>query len=349
MSSAQKITQDFEAWLHQQIPIVDADLKTKHQLMADNEFSFFRATYYLWLVRAAEQVPDVLTVSSTPIVGDLHTANFGTWRDESGDIRWGVNDLDELSRGPWLLDLLRLAVSAVISPNIQLKPKDIIDVLLETYTSAEVAPSPRISDNKHLAALVPKFKDTDAFFRKLDAGEVTTDVPPTVREAAESDVEAPWSPTWHAREAGAGSLGHRRVVGVGTTSSGWAAREAKQLGPGTAVWAHARDARLPVTAPDLYGEVVHGLGAPASAVRIDGWQLRALAPEEVRIDLSRLAAGDETRVLRSMATVIAGVHGVDLAALAAAQHEAAALDRDVFHGYMKTMEQTIQQDFENSR
>ena len=349
MSSAAKITHDYEAWLRTQIPVVEADLESKHAQMRADEFTFFRATYYLWLARVVDQVPDALAGASVPIVGDLHAENFGTWRDDAGDLRWGVNDFDELSRGSWLLDPLRLAVSAALSPHVDLKSKEIVDLLLDGYIDAPAGPSPRLDEAKHLAALVPKFKDADAFFAKLGAGASTTNVDAEVRQAAAATVAGDWSPTWHVRQAGAGSLGHRRVVGVGRGAHGWAAREAKQLDAGTAAWARAYSSRLPTPAPELYPSVAHAVGSSSASRRIDGWQLRALAPDEVRIELSGLADADASLVLTSMAAAMASVHGVDPDALATARKEAKALDRDVFHGWVKTMRQTFEQDFENSR
>ncbi|BBH17662.1 hypothetical protein Back2_19490 [Nocardioides baekrokdamisoli] len=349
MSSAPKITHDYESWLRRQIPVIDADLETKHAQMKADGFTFFRATYYLWLARVAEQVPEVLRATTAPIVGDLHAENFGTWRDDSGDLRWGVNDLDELARGAWLLDPLRLAASAAMSPHLDLRTKDIADLVLEGYSTAVAGPSPRLSGARHLAALVPTFKDSDAFFKKLTAGAATADVDEAVRQAAAATVPGDWSPSWHVRQAGAGSLGHRRVVGVGRTAEGWAAREAKQLDPGTAAWARSYSDHLPIPAPDLYPAVVRTLDAPRASARVAGWQLRALAPDEVRIELSGLADADVTLVLKSMGAAMASVHGVDRQAFEAAQREARALDPDVFRGYVKTMKQTIEQDFENSR
>jgi uncharacterized protein (DUF2252 family) len=349
MSSAAEITDEYEAWLRTQIPVVTADLDSKHVQMRADEFTFFRATYYLWLTRVVDQVPDALAGASVPIVGDLHAENFGTWRDDAGDLRWGVNDMDELSRGSWLLDPLRLAVSAALSPHVDLKAKEIVDLLLDGYIGAPTGPSPRLDQAKHLAALVPKFKDGDAFYAKLATGASTTDVEADVRQAAATTVAGDWSPTWHVRQAGAGSLGHRRVVGVGRAAGGWAAREAKQLDAGTAAWARAYSTRLPTPAPELYPSVARAVGSSSASRRIDGWQLRALAPDEVRIELSGLADADASLVLRSMATAMASVHGADQSALTKAQQEARALDREVFHGWVKTMKQTIEQDFENSR
>lgn len=349
MSPAPRVTGEYESWLRQQIPVVDADLDSKHTQMKSDEFTFLRATYYLWLVRAAEQVPDVLSAAATPIVGDLHAENFGTWRDDSGDLRWGVNDLDELARGAWLLDPLRLATSAALSPHVHLRTRDISDLVLQAYACAKADPSPLVAKVKHLASLLPRFKDADTYFDKLAAGEPTAYPGPDVRAAAAGTVTGEWAPTWHARQAGAGSLGHRRAVAVGRTAGGWAAREAKELDPGTAAWARTTSSRLPTPAPDLYPTVARALLAPRACVRVGGWQLRGLAPDEVRVDLSGLADEDATLVLTSMASAMTAVHGVDPSAFAQAQKEAKGLDPDVFHGYVKTMKQTIGQDFENSR
>ena len=39
-----KATEDFEQWLAKRLPIVRQDVALKHALMAQNPFSFFRAT-----------------------------------------------------------------------------------------------------------------------------------------------------------------------------------------------------------------------------------------------------------------------------------------------------------------
>lgn len=349
MSTAEQLRGEYEAWLRRQVPVIDADLDAKHHLMSTDVFAFFRATYYLWLVRVSENVPEVLTAIRTPIAGDLHAENFGTWRDADGALRWGVNDLDELARGPWLLDLLRLATSAAMSPHIDLRTKDIADLVLDAYATATPAPSPKVSDHKHLASLVPEFKDPDSYFTKLQDGPEADSVPVTVTAAALGTAPGAWSPTWYVRQAGAGSLGHRRVVGVGRIGHAWSAREAKQLDAGTAAWARTRDERLPTPAPELYSDVARALEAPLASMRVDGWQLRALAPDEVRIELSGLAAEDAAAVLQAMAAAAVAVQGVDRDAQAKARKEAAAYDRGRFRDLVKTMKQTIQQDFENSR
>jgi hypothetical protein len=43
-----KATPEFEAWPGLHTTIVPEDLKLKHRLMAESQFSFFRATFYRW-------------------------------------------------------------------------------------------------------------------------------------------------------------------------------------------------------------------------------------------------------------------------------------------------------------
>ncbi len=51
MNSAHSIvraTRDYEAWLASQVRVVRPGLQAKHKLMAEDGFSFLRATFYRW-------------------------------------------------------------------------------------------------------------------------------------------------------------------------------------------------------------------------------------------------------------------------------------------------------------
>ena len=78
----------------------------------------------------------------------------------------------------------------------------------------------------------------------------------------------------------------------------------------------------------LYPAVTAALSGPHPGGRVHGWQLRRLAPDVVRIELSGLAADDAERVLRSMAQAVVDVHGVDRGALASARADAAGRGAD---------------------
>lgn len=346
--SARALTDDYDRWLAARITVVRADVARKHAEMHADRFRFLRGTYYLWLARVVERVPDVLDTARVPLVGDLHVENFGTWRDGKQVRRWGVNDLDELGTGPWLLDLLRLTVSATLAPHIALDDTEACDVLLDAYAEARPGADVALSDSSaaHLRGLVPAFASPAKFYDALADGHPAGDLPHEVVAAALRVAEPGWRPTWRVHEAGTGSLGHRRRVGVGHADDGaWHAREAKQLGPGTLVWAASLDARLPQSDPALYSRVLAAVKGPAAATRVLDWQVRDLAPDIVRIELPGLRAKDSTRLLRSMARALADVHATDKAAWKRARTEARALRRKDFRGLVTTMAESVKADF----
>ena len=134
--SARALTIDYDRWLADRITVVRADVARKHAEMHADRLRFLRGTYYLWLARVVERAGGVLDTARVPLVGDLHVENFGTWRDARQVRRWGVNDLDELGTGPWLLDPLRLAVSATLAPHIAMDDDEVCDTILDAYAQA---------------------------------------------------------------------------------------------------------------------------------------------------------------------------------------------------------------------
>jgi hypothetical protein len=340
------LTRDYEDWLGRQIPLDRAELEVKHRELAHDEYRFLRGTYYLWLARVAVEAPEVFGYAGVPLVGDLHVENYGTWRDHEQVRRWGVNDLDELARGPWLLDLLRLAVSAVLAPHVSLDDHDIADTVLEAWAGARPSAAVDLRDAPHLAPLVSEFADTDAFYDALDRGREVHDVPAPVAAAAERVAEPGWRPTWRVHEAGTGSLGHRRRVGIGRAGDGSRhAREAKQLGPPTCVWAAGQGWPVAVPRADeaTYAAVVAAVRGPGGAARVDDWQVRDLAPDVVRIRPEGLHRHEARRLLEAMAQAAADVHGADRAALRVARSEQ-VLEHD-FRALVDTLVRACRADF----
>lgn len=294
-------TAAYERWLANRIPVVPEDLELKHRELAADPLRFLRGTYYLWLERVAELAPIVLDGPQVPAVGDLHVQNFGTWLDHRGVRRWGVNDLDELAWGSPALDLLRLAVSAVLTPQVSISPKRICRLLLDTWSTAKPGRAVDLADPgaEHLRALVPKETDADRYYGKLREGAPADPsvLPAGVQAAVQID-----NASWHHRQAGTGSLGHQRMVAVGKDI----AREVKVVGPPTAGY-------VPIGAQSddlLYGRVLSAVRGPYPMRRIDGWQLRALSPDVERITIESLRPKAVELVLTSMARAAADVHGV---------------------------------------
>lgn len=352
MTTARALTAAYDEWLAARIPVVPGEVLHKHAEMRGDRFRFLRGTYYLWLARVAEHLPEVLDTARVPIVGDLHVENFGTWRDRREIRRWGVNDLDELSWGPWLLDPLRLAVSARLAPRIALRDKAVSATVLAAYAASGPRRAVKLSGRRgaHLRRLVPPFAHARKFYRQLRNGEPVHDVPAAVVAEARRIAEPGWEPEWFDREAGTGSLGRLRRVGVGRAGDGtWHAREAKQLGPGTAAWAAPLGPHLPTPDPALFSRVTEAVRGPGAVARVGDWHVRDLAPDVVRIELSGLQEGESRTLLTSMAEATAGIHAVDEAGFRAARGEARALDPRLFRRYVDTMVACLDEDFHNYR
>src|SRR5467141_658444 len=126
-------TTRYEAWLAERIPLVKADLELKHHAMSAGIFPFLRATFYRWAARWRALVGDVAAAPSVLAVGDIHVENFGTWRDSEGRLVWGVNDFDEAARMPYVLDIVRLATSAVLAKVPGISPPVICASILDGY------------------------------------------------------------------------------------------------------------------------------------------------------------------------------------------------------------------------
>ncbi|HCW07469.1 MAG TPA: hypothetical protein DGG95_08920 [Cytophagales bacterium] len=85
-------------------------LAIKYKLMAENEFTFYRATCHLFY----EDLFENAALNSGPLVwccGDLHIENFGSYRAFNGLVYFDINDFDEAMIAPAGWELTRLLCS----------------------------------------------------------------------------------------------------------------------------------------------------------------------------------------------------------------------------------------------
>jgi hypothetical protein len=344
MSDVGFLTAAYEDWLHREFSVVEADLERKHAVMRGHEFKFLRGTYYLWLVRYAERLPHLLDAPRVPLIGDPHVENYGTWNDHQAVRRWGVNDLDELALGAYPLDLVRLATSAVMTPHLHVSSEVVCQIVLDEWL-AVLLPREAVDLHEkgaqHLRELAPE--PAADFYDKLLLGSPTDAVPDDVRAAMLGTVPGNWQPTWHVHVAGTGSLGHPRYLAVGPTPDGKPhAREAKELGAPTCVWAATVVDGMPVADDTLYAEVIGPLRGPDPALRVRDWQIRRLAPDVVRIELAHLHHTNAERLLRAMTDALADVHG---RGLKPAQAHAAGLPKGWLSDAVAEMLDATREDF----
>lgn len=107
----------YEDWLRDRLrgALVEKDLDRKHEKMKGSAFAFLRATYWRWAETILDLCPELVGAPAVLAVGDTHLENFGTWRDEEGRLIWGANDFDDAAPMPYVLDLVRLAASALLA------------------------------------------------------------------------------------------------------------------------------------------------------------------------------------------------------------------------------------------
>ena len=95
----------------------------KYRLMAGDAYAFFRGTFPLYLhdvetnvagVAASPHSADVSPYS----IGDAHLENFGTLLAGDGTLGLEANDLDGADRYPYLVEVRRLVISAVIATRL---------------------------------------------------------------------------------------------------------------------------------------------------------------------------------------------------------------------------------------
>jgi hypothetical protein len=328
-------TSRYESWLAHQIPLIKADLSSKHAAMSAGTFPFLRATFYRWAARWRGAVADVAVAPRVLAVGDLHVDNFGTWRDSEGRLIWGVNDFDEAWPLPYTNDLVRLATSALIavdSDDLTIEPKRAVAAILDGYEeSLDKGGGAFVLAEGHPALremAVDRLHDPERFWDKLEAF-------PTVRAPVPSPVLAALK---HAlpernlevrivhRVAGLGSLGRQRFVALARWRGGRVAREAKALAPSACLLAESdrassvsygavlRRALWVLRGTDRqihYNAILrHGVRCPDPCVNVTGpWLIRRLAPDCSRIPLNALPKKrDAERLLYAMGWETANVH-----------------------------------------
>lgn len=309
-------TGQYETWLGSQIPLIREDLAYKHRKMAEDPFSFLRATYYRWAQLWPTLAPELATAPKVLAVGDLHIENFGTWRDGEGRLAWGINDFDEAYPTSYAIDLVRLAVSAHLAikgEKLSLGREEACGAILEGYARGlDKGGAPYVLAENHgwLRDLATNsLRDPEVYWDRLAAlppatGAIPDDAASFLRsKLPASDLKG----TIAHRIAGVGSLGRRRYTLVAEWRGGHVAREVKQLACSASAWQENSTA----SPGHHYAEIVRG------AIRVpdpyldanDRWVCRRLAPDCNRIELGSLPRErDEAHLLHAMGFETANVH-----------------------------------------
>jgi hypothetical protein len=233
----------YEAWLRTQCDVVEKDLALKHQRMRQDAFRFLRATYFRWARRIETICPDLADAPAVLAVGDAHLENFGTWRDAEGRLIWGINDFDEAAVMPYPFDLVRLAASARLAPDLMIANRDLATRILRGYRDGLTAPRPTLLD-EHETWMRPLVactdKDRERFWKEVDALPSARPPRPVMSGLEQSLPAGATVLRFCTRVKGSGSLGRPRFVVIAACGGGRVVREAKALVPSAWDWAYGK-------------------------------------------------------------------------------------------------------------
>jgi uncharacterized protein DUF2252 len=306
----------FESWLRTQCDVVEEDLDYKHKRMCDSPFMFLRATFFRWAKQMPVLFPELMRTPEVLTVGDLHSENFGTWRDDDGRFVWGVNDFDEASRIPYAFDLVRLATSLRLAATDQRKTTHRIAAMAiaEGYSRGLAKPRPTLLDERdrwmrrYTACSVSERR---AFWQKVAKyPELKKPILPQVQQDLASRLpDGAENIIYRARRAGGGSLGRPRYVAVADWRGGKVVREAKALV--SSAWDWARGDPSPTLYFERLATQKHRAPDPYLKVK-DKFIFRRLAPDSRKLELGEAPKFLlEMRVLMQMGFDTGSIHASD--------------------------------------
>jgi hypothetical protein len=311
-----KATRRYEKWLRRELGVFEDDLLLKARRLTEDPSAFLRGTFYRWM----QLWPDICKkLADAPVVlsvGDLHAANFGTWRDARDQLVWGINDFDEAAPLPYALDLTRLAASvelASITQELKISLEEACEVILDGYEeSLECGGKPFIlnDENEWLGrAYLEGRKSADEYWMKLEQlPDVEVEIPDEARIALEAALPARGLEyRLKHRLAGVGSLGRPRYTALAIFEDEPIARETKPLLPSAALWADTKHKYAEIYYEEVLARAVRSLDPLVKVY--EGWVVRRLAPDCHRIELSELRPErEEKRMLRAMGWETGNIH-----------------------------------------
>ena len=299
----------YERWLRRHCKVVEEDLAAKHERMRKSPFDFLRASYFRWARTIEAICPQLADAPKTLCVGDTHVENFGTWRDAQSRLVWGINDFDEAAVMPYVWDLVRLATSARLAPDMRITPKEAEEALLDGYRKGLQQPRPLLVD-EHDFWLRPLVVGGPAASRKFwkeidDCAEASP--PARVRKALERRFPKNAQDLRFARRSkGGGSLGRPRYIATAQWQGGRIVHEAKALVPSAWHWAHSHSSPAIRVLDLAFGSF--RASDPSLTIQ-DGYALRRVAPDAHKVELADVAGQAlDSKLLAGMGADLAAVH-----------------------------------------
>ena len=311
-----KATRKYEKWLRGELGVFEDDLSFKARKLTEDPSTFLRGTFYRWMQLWPEVCQKVAEAPVVLSVGDLHAANFGTWRDAKNQLIWGINDFDEAAPLPYTLDLTRLAASVELaseSQELKIGLEEACEAILEGYeASLECGGQPFILNEGNewfWKAYLHGTRSADQYWMKLEGlTDVEFEIPAEARIVLEAALPAKGLQyRLKHRLAGVGSLGRPRYTALAVCDDEPIVRETKPLLASAALWAIKKHHDAEIYYEEVLARAVRSLDPVVKVY--EGWVVRCLGPDCHRIELSELGPErDEKRMLRAMGWETGNIH-----------------------------------------
>lgn len=348
-----KSTRKYENWLSKQTQIIPSEIELKHKEMADNPFSFLRATFYRWIQLFNKNCENMIEAPAVLGAGDLHVENFGTWRDLEGRLIWGVNDFDEAYIIPYTNDLLRLTVSAhlaIKANHLKIDKADACDSILGGYKDClnyggkAFVLNEESNEWLHDTAAY-RLKDPVVFWEKLNSfKEIKKGVPEGIINTMLQNMPG-YGKDYKIiqRIAGLGSLGRHRYVIITEWEGGKIAREAKAFIPSAFTFV-----KKIIDETSYYNEIIESVircKDPYVTLK-KNWIIRRISPDCSRIELSSLPKEhDEKKLLYAMGWETGNIHLGSVKAIKSIKKDMEGRHKSWLHEQAEVMLEATEKDF----
>jgi hypothetical protein len=337
----------YESWLKTQCAVVRKDLAYKHERMTLDAFVFLRATFFRWARRIESICPALKDAPALRAVGDVHLENFGTWRDGEGRLIWGVNDFDEAAVTPYAFDLLRLATSARLAPEMAIGNREAGAAIIAGYRRGLAQPRPTLLDEQEtwMRPLVAcSDEERRRFWQEVDALSMVKPPAAAVKLLKSSLPRGASKLRFAARRKGVGGLGRPRYVVSAEWRGGRILREARALVPSAWDWAHgAADPRSRFL--DLATGPYRALD-PSLEVR-HKYMVRRIAADSRKVELGRGAGRRVTAgLLEAMCFELGAIHAASGSKRAAVLRDLDSRPADWLREATKAAVAAVTKDFE---
>jgi hypothetical protein len=251
---------------------------------------------------------------------------------------------------PYPLDLVRLAASIRLAPDLAVSNQATAEALLRGYQEGLAQPQPALLDEGEtwLRPYAIGIDDKPNKFWNEVAGYSKATPPRKIAETLIASLpEGAQLIRFCSCVKGGGSLGRPRYVAVAFWRGGQVLREAKALVPSAWTWAHGEKSK-----PSNFLELANGqYRAPDPFLDVrDKFILRRIAADSRKIELGD-AAGSELRIdlLRAMGFDLASIHAVGSPGARALRDDLKKRPRGWLHAAAKTAVAAVERDYEEWR